>query len=1455
MLSFFIRRQRTSREHVSRQRIHRQARHRFFRPRGERLEDRRVLAVFSINDPAPIDEGDSGTSVVTFTISRSSSSGTASVQYSTSDGTATTADNDYVAIPTTTLNFANGQLSQNITVTINGDLKVELNESFAVNIFNASAGDSISPTANQGISAAANDDFDWVIDGTGVADTFNLVRSGANLVATGVPGAPITVPAVPSNGALNSITVNGLGGADTLVLDYSGGNFGGAEITYAGGNPTTGPGDSLRTLGGSFATGVSTPTSGNSGAIVYTGGTTGDSTINYTGLEPIDDLNVVANYTINATNGLNFINIVNGPIVSGTQTTQVNDGAILFERINFANKTNVTVNALDGSDQIAINNSLKGVGLASLIVNGGNGDDQFNINGPGIVSGTTYTFNGGADNDLFSVSGGLLPSAITINGNTHTGGTPSTQDRLTVNSFAANVNQTASQLQFSGGSAITFGTIEQINLNNLNTLSVSGTGAADSITLSKPSANTFRSVANSGIEVNFDKPLATVGGQFFANAADGSDTLTVDNTGRVVDLRVGYNAGTGTNDTLNVFGNPGTPVARESYNVLATQDAGRMVLDPDGNLGYLKSSTAVANGDELDISSNGLELYFTDVPATIYDVALSTSVDNATLNGDGVLLNSSASMLLADNAGTFVNTRFTKKATTTIAGFLANDTLAWNSGSLAASLTNLEFYGFLPVGLGVDDHPADPNNRDIINLTEATAAARNVTINYSDTASLIDVTGLTRPVRIGTTETVTYAGTAANNDSVTIVDKTTAVDPARVFNLTASGASYMRNGGPSGGDAGPDLNLSGLGGSSTPLTLDGANPAAIKNGDHLFYDGPFTATETATGINAGNITAAGLIGVHYQNYEQVTLAGTLTWDGGGTTNNWSEAANWNTNTIPADNAELIFPSGVPADSLSNSNDINGLDLRSITVNGNYNISGSAITLSNGLAAQFPGIPFIGLPITLVTQPQTISVTDGQLTLGAALNLNGFGLTVDSSDGELQLGSVTGSGGITKNGSGNLNLLSNSDYSGVTLINAGTISALRPNSLGATGAGNNTIVAAGATLFITGNNALNVPEAVTLNGSGVDNQGALQATSCPVAGCSMSGVITLASNSTIKASNPHPLTLNGPIGGGFDLTKIGTGTLILDGNNTYSGTTTVTAGTLLVTGLSSNSPIVVDGGRVGGNGAAGDVTLNAGVLAPGTSTGGLGTGDLHFKPGSTFEVEITSDLTGQFDQVIVSGTVTIDTTGTGVALKTLKSGTLNLQSGDVLPIINNNASDAISGTFKNLPEGTNLGSNFLGSGLTGTITYVGGTGNDVAITLSPGSLFPWHNPGILINDVSGTGTPQPDSLVVANDVLTIINYINANGSGPVPEDAIIGLPFGFLDTKADNQIVAEDALQIINYINAGRLLGGEAEAASDISSTTPHSLLAIPTPSAARPPDLLLLLATDLASQPTTRRRA
>jgi len=169
---------------------------------------------------------------------------------------------------------------------------------------------------------------------------------------------------------------------------------------------------------------------------------------------------------------------------------------------------------------------------------------------------------------------------------------------------------------------------------------------------------------------------------------------------------------------------------------------------------------------------------------------------------------------------------------------------------------------------------------------------------------------------------------------------------------------------------------------------------------------------------------------------------------------------------------------------------------------------------------------------------------------------------------------------------------------------------------------------------------------------------------------------------------------------------------------------------------------------------------------------------------------------------------------------------------------------------------------------------GGTNRGAVYVLFLKPTLPWHNFGKLINDVAGTSSPQPDGSVDANDVLTIINYINAHGSGPIPVNAQIGLPYGFLDTDisngSGNQVVAGDVLQVINYINAGRPQGGEAPPESSAtagqadSSTQPASaaILTVTGQPSASPmiaPStddnvLLLLLATDIALQYKGQRK-
>jgi hypothetical protein len=84
-----------------------------------------------VNDVS-VTEGNSGTKVLTFTVSLSAkTSKTVSVKFTTADGTAKTGDGDYVG-KSGTLTFAAGQLTKTVSIVINGDTKNEANESFSL---------------------------------------------------------------------------------------------------------------------------------------------------------------------------------------------------------------------------------------------------------------------------------------------------------------------------------------------------------------------------------------------------------------------------------------------------------------------------------------------------------------------------------------------------------------------------------------------------------------------------------------------------------------------------------------------------------------------------------------------------------------------------------------------------------------------------------------------------------------------------------------------------------------------------------------------------------------------------------------------------------------------------------------------------------------------------------------------------------------------------------------------------------------------------------------------------------------------------------------------------------------------------------------------------------------------------------------------------------------------------
>jgi autotransporter-associated beta strand protein len=184
--------------------------------------------------------------------------------------------------------------------------------------------------------------------------------------------------------------------------------------------------------------------------------------------------------------------------------------------------------------------------------------------------------------------------------------------------------------------------------------------------------------------------------------------------------------------------------------------------------------------------------------------------------------------------------------------------------------------------------------------------------------------------------------------------------------------------------------------------------------------------------------------------------------------------------------------------------------------------------------------------------------------------------------------------------------------------------------------------------------------VTLSGSAtLDLGGTTQTVGAVTLSSATSGATiqngTLAAASLNSQSTGGTNTVNAVLQGSGTLTQSGASTLVLTQSNTYTGLTTVTAGTLMVSGSISGNTNVT-GGALVGTGVTGTVNVSAGgTLAPGPvgTIGALLTHDVTFS-GGTLAININTS-NGTSSQELDSGNLTL---GTGAVL------TLNELGGNV-----------------------------------------------------------------------------------------------------------------------------------------------------------------------------------------------
>ena len=201
----------------------------------------------------------------------------------------------------------------------------------------------------------------------------------------------------------------------------------------------------------------------------------------------------------------------------------------------------------------------------------------------------------------------------------------------------------------------------------------------------------------------------------------------------------------------------------------------------------------------------------------------------------------------------------------------------------------------------------------------------------------------------------------------------------------------------------------------------------------------------------------------------------------------------------------------------------------------------------------------------------------------------------------------------------------------------------------------------------------------------------------------------------------------------ELDRITAGTLVI--GNAGSGAITVSAAITRPAAtnmqLISNSNVTIADGGI--NTAGGTILLDPGAfpatVRPTFNGTDVTAGTLSFGGDLTIVINNTTAGSG-YRQLNVSGVVNI----TGVDLRL--DGSYSPSGGETFTIVDNDGSaDAIIGTFNGLPQGATI-TNFLGSNFNATISYTGGNGNDVVITVI--------NNVVCYADTDGDGFGDPNN---------------------------------------------------------------------------------------------------------------
>ncbi|EHV2030773.1 fibronectin-binding autotransporter adhesin ShdA [Salmonella enterica] len=694
-------------------------------------------------------------------------------------------------------------------------------------------------------------------------------------------------------------------------------------------------------------------------------------------------------------------------------------------------------------------------------------------------------------------------------------------------------------------------------------------------------------------------------------------------------------------------------------------DSNTNINDPiELNNSTLTGPTAIKLDSAVTVKATNSTTLDGNVDAGI--TASSLSLTNSSLQGSVNGLNSSL---------TLDNTSQWNMTDPSIVGNLTNDggiTLSNASGSTGTLLT-------------VDN-----------TLTLQGGSQINATLDTANSSPIIKAANVTLDGTLNLSSTATFVApeTDEHFGSVTLIDSQTAIttdfDSVTLDADTSAMPDYLTIN--AGVDANDNTNYE----LSTGLSwYAGANSARAAHGTFTVdADSTFTVTSeldetTATSDWDGSkLTKQGdgtlILSNTGNDYGDTEIVGGILAA--------KDAASLGTGDVTiAENATLALSQGTLDNNVTGEGQIvkSGSDELIVTGDNNYSggttISGGTLTVDHADSLgsgdiDNSGVLKVGegeLENTLFGSGSLVKTGTGELTLSGdnsysgGTTITGGTLTADHADslgsgdiansGVLQVGegelknTLSGSGSLVKTGTGELTLSGDNDYSGGTIISDGTLIADNADSLGTGAVANSGVLQVGegelentlsgsGSLVKTGTGELTLSGDNSYSGGTTITDGMLTADHADSLGTG-----AVANSGVLQVGEGE---LENTLSGSGSLVKTGTGELTLSGDNSYSGTTTITDGTLIAANVNALGGGNIDNSgtlMLDANGAfeLANVTTHTGATTALAAGSTLDAGQLTQENGSTLSIDLgaaTDDAVITADSVTLGGTLNV--TGIG-----------------------------------------------------------------------------------------------------------------------------------------------------------------------------------------------------------------